>query len=400
QLLSLYADAYRITKDPLFKATVYETIAFVKRELTSPEFGFYSALDADSEGEEGKFYVWKMGELQNLIPPEEFQLFVEYFNVNSEGNWEHENNILWAKVSPREFAKSKNIDENVFYSILNNWKVVLLNERAKRIRPGLDDKILTSWNGLMLNGLVDAYRTFNEPEFLDLAIKNANFLVEKLKNKQGLYHNYKDGKASIIGFLEDYAFVIQAFINLYQATFDEKWLFEAEQLTESALKQFIDTEEEFLFFTSKDAEKLIARKKEIFDNVIPASNSQMAINLFLLGAILEKPFYQELAQKMLSKMGDMLVAEPSHLSNWGNLLALNVEPIKEIAISGSNYLDFRIKLDQHFIPNAILVGTNGKSHLPLLQNRDTKENETLIYVCENKTCQLPVNSVVEALKMI
>lgn len=400
QLLSLYADAYRITKDPLFKATVYETIAFVKRELTSPEFGFYSALDADSEGEEGKFYVWKMNELQNLIPTQEFQLFVEYFNVNSEGNWEHGNNILWAKVSPREFAKSKNIDENVFYSILSNWKVVLLYERAKRIRPGLDDKILTSWNGLMLNGLVDAYRTFDEPEFLDLALKNAHFLIEKLKNKQGLYHNYKNGKASIIGFLEDYAFVIQAFTNLYQATFDEKWLFEAEQLTESALKQFIDTEEEFLFFTSKDAEKLIARKKEIFDNVIPASNSQMAINLFVLGTILEKPFYQELAQKMLSKMGDMLVAEPSHLSNWGNLLALNVEPIKEIAISGPDYLDFRTKLDQHFIPSAILVGTNGKSHLPLLQNRDAKENETMIYVCENKTCQLPVNSVENALKMI
>ena len=238
QLVSLYSEAYQLTKDVLYKQVVYETLAFIEREMTSPEGGFYSALDADSEGEEGKFYVWKKPQLEALLG-DKFPLVSDYYNVNNIGLWEHGNYILLRKKSDAEIAKVHGLTIEQLQKEIASAKKIMFAARKKRIRPGLDDKQLTSWNALMLKGYIDAYTVFNEQHFLSTALNNAEFILTKLRNPDGgLNHNYKNAclppacrtgrdrqsKSTINGYLEDYCFTIEAFIALYQATFDEKWL--------------------------------------------------------------------------------------------------------------------------------------------------------------------------------
>ena len=274
QMVSLYSQAYTLTQEPLYRETVYETIEWLAREMTSSEGGFYSALDADSEGVEGKFYVWTKHEIDEILG-EKSEEFCRVYQIDSNGNWEHGVNILWK-------------NEPILNSQLSESIQKLMAKRAERIRPGLDDKILCSWNGLMLNGLVDAYRTFGEEKFLNLALKNARFVKDNFLKNDFLSHSYKNGHTKIQGFLEDYASVIDAYTNLYQATFEENWLHLAEKLTLYVCQNFYDEKEQLFYFTDKSAEELIARKKEIFDNVIPSSNSMMARNLYTLGFLLDR----------------------------------------------------------------------------------------------------------------
>ncbi len=406
QLVSLYAQAFQATQRPLYQEIVQETIAFVARELTNEEGGFYSALDADSEGEEGKFYIWQAEEMQQIFPDEaERTLFFDYYNLEEKGNWEKDYNILHRKITDQAFAQKHDLSLNDLQAQVKHWKTKLLKLRAQRVRPGLDDKILTSWNALMLNGLVDAYRMFGETTFLELALKNANFLAQQMmiQDKEGiqLQRTYKNGKASIEAYLEDYALCIEAFINLYQATFELSWLEKARELARYTLINFYDEEEGMFFFTSQRGEKLIARKKEIFDNVIPASNSVMAKNLQLLGLLYEEASYSEIAQDMLSRTKQVLLKNVEYLANWGQAYARAVQPVAEIVLVGQETLAFRQAFDQTYFPHKVLIGSPTASNdLPLLENRTAIDDQTTIYVCYNKTCQLPVHRVAEAWEQI
>lgn len=382
QLVSLYSEAYTSTREELYKETVFETINWLKREMTSQEGGFYSALDADSEGVEGKFYVWTKPEIEEVLG-EEAEEFYKIYQITEQGNWEHGVNILWKNDVFLNSNQKQNIQK-------------LLEKRAERIRPGLDDKILCSWNGLMLNGLVDAYRAFAEQDFLDLALRNAHFIKDNFLKESVLSHSYKNGETKIRGFLEDYATVIEAYLNLYQATFEEEWLHLAEKLSLYVFQNFWDEDDQLFFFTDKDAENLIVRKKEIFDNVIPASNSIMARNYYTLGLILDRQDFIDLSKLMLAKMKDLLIKNVYYLTNWACLATQMVSPTAEIALVGKDFLKFRKEVDSRYYPNKILTGTVAESQLPLLENRIAKIDETLIYVCYNKTCQLPVRTVEEA----
>ncbi|MBX9851547.1 MAG: thioredoxin domain-containing protein [Cytophagaceae bacterium] len=399
QLLSLYSEAYTITQSELYKNIVYETIEWLGREMINPEGGFYSALDADSEGEEGKFYIWTDKEIDKVLK-KDAPLFKEYYNMEANGNWEHDYNILHRKLSDLAFANKHNIEETALTAIIRKWKQILLEKRNQRIKPGLDDKILTSWNGIMLKGLVDAYRIFDEPLFLELAEKNAQFMKNKIQSNDKLFHSYKNGKASIDGYLEDYAFVIQGYIALYQATFNEAWLLNAKNLTQYVMDHFYDKEEQMFFFTADNSEKLIARKKELFDNVIPGSNSVMATNLYWLSIYFEREDYLDIALSMLAKIKKLLIAEPSYTSNWGSLFTYQVNPTAEIVISGKSCLEYRKQLDKHFLPNKILAGTKDKSSLSLLEGREPSDGKTMVYVCYNKTCQVPADTIDKAMKTI
>lgn len=399
QLLSLYSEAFVATKNPLYKDVVFETVDWLKREMTNPEGGFYSALDADTEGEEGKFYVWTRDEIKSILH-EDSDLFCDYYNLTDTGNWEHGKNILFRNLTDEAFSNKHKIDKDILKSKVKEWKRVLSKEREKRVKPGLDNKILASWNGIMLKGLVDAYRTFNNSEFLTIAEKNAHFLLTKMKDGSKLFHSYKDGKATIEGYLEDYAFVIEGLLGLYQATFNEQWLKEAESLTEYSIKYFYDKEEDLFFFTSEISEKLIARKKELFDNVIPSSNSVMAKNLFTLGILLGKSEYEEKALTMLGKIKKLITAEVGYLSNWAGLYYQQLKPMAEIAIVGENCLKIREELDKNFLPNKVMVGAPNSSNLPLLEDRIAINDKTTIYVCYDKTCRFPVFDTEEALKQI
>ncbi|MFD1871550.1 thioredoxin domain-containing protein [Hymenobacter bucti] len=395
QLLSLYSEAYQVTRDPLYREVVFQTVRWVRRELTNPEGGFYSSLDADSEGEEGKFYVWTREELQHALGAEE-ALAAAYYSCTGLGNWEHGRNILHRRQSDVDFAMEHGLEPAVLAQLIHGWQKKLLAARAHRVRPGLDDKVLTGWNALMLSGLVAAYRAFGEAELLELALRNAEFLQQNLRHGPRLYRTWKNGRATINGFLEDYALVIEAYISLYEATFAESWLREAEVLTSYVLDNFFDPAEQQFFYTDASAEPLIARKKELFDNVIPGSNSVMAHNLLRLGRHLENAHYQALAAAMLGQVQSLVVKEPQHLTNWASLYVALVRPGAEIAITGPQAEKFRRELSQHFLPNDIIAGTLATSSLPLLQGRAATAGTT-IYVCRHRTCQLPVHSVREAL---
>jgi hypothetical protein len=401
QLVSLYSEAFQATKNPLYKEVVYQSIEWLKREMTTDEGAFYSALDADSEGEEGKFYCWKESEFRAVLGADA-DLMIDYYNLTPNGNWEHQKNIPFRIQSDIDFAKKHSIELDELQDIVKIAKLKLLEARAEKVRPGLDDKILSGWNGLMLKGLVDAYATFRNQDFLSMALKNGDFLLSKMKNGAGLYRTYKDGKASINAYLEDYAAVIQALTSLYQITFDEKWLKAAEQLMTYTLANFFDQTEQYFFFTDTKSEKLIARKKEIFDNVIPGSNSMMAQNLYVLGTITSNEKYISLSQAMLGRVKKMVMVEPQYLTNWACLFSQMISPMAEIAMVGNNIQEKALDFFDDFIPNKVLVGSTkaATSNLELLQHRNEINNQSTIYVCFNKACQLPVNSVSEALQLI
>ena len=397
QLLTLYAEAYALTQEERYRRVLEETIAFVRRELTSEEGGFYSALDADSEGEEGKFYTWTYHELTSTLD-DEADLVIDYYGATPAGNWENGVNILHQPLSDDAFAQKYDLNPVELADIIEEANKKLLEARSQRIRPGLDDKILTSWNGLMLKGLVDAYTVLWDESVLEMALRNAHFLKEKLSNPSqegALFRTYKNGEARLTGYLDDYAFVIEAFVALYQATFDEEWLTQVHTLLRYTLQHFYD-KSDGLFFYTEDSSKLIARKKELFDNVIPASNSAMARNLYKLGLLLDNSDYTNRAEAMLEQMLTLLKTEPAYLSNWASLYTEWVTPTAEIAIVGPDYCTISLELNQQYYPNKLLLGTKTKSTLPLLESKNTQDGKTTIYVCYDKTCQLPVYTTAEA----
>ena len=404
QLVSLYADAYLITKNDLYKEVVIETLEFIERELTNNEGAFYSSLDADSltasgELEEGAFYVWTKNNLK-LILKEDFDLFSKYYNVNNYGFWEHKNYVLIRNETDENFIKNENISLQILKEKKANWQTLLLHEREKRERPRLDDKVLTSWNALMLKGYVDAYRVLKDQKYLDVAIKNGQFILNKqLKEDGSLYHNYKDGKATINGFLEDYATTIDAFLALYEVTLDEKWLNNAKALTDYCFDAFFNDTNKMFYFTSKEDESLISKTIEYRDNVISASNSIFAKNLFKLSHYYDNDYYLKTATTMLNNVKPEIKDYASGYSNWLDLMLNYTEPFYEIAVVGNEYKTKIEALNAHYIPNKINVGSKDESLLHILKNRYV-ENETLIYICVNKACKMPVNNVELAIDLI
>lgn len=399
QLVSLYAKAYQKTKNPYYKEIIDETLSFIEREMTSPENGFYASLDADSEGEEGKFYVWTAAEMDKVLG-EASPMIKSYYNVNNSGNWDSGQNILFKTKSDEKIAAKYDVSLADFSKELTQAKILLLEARAARIRPGLDDKILCSWNALMLTGYVDAYRALDNELYLESAIQNANFILNNMKRADGgLNRNYKDGKSSINAFLDDYAATIQAFIALYQATFDEQYLLEAGKLMNYTLLHFYDANSGMFYYTSDLDEALIARKMEITDNVIPASNSEMAKNLFVLGKLLYKEDYLAKSQIMLNNVKAQTAEGMSYYANWDILLAWFASEPYEVVILGKDCIAKRKEFDQNYLPNVFYAGGKKELNLEILANK-LVAGQTTIYVCQNKVCQLPTIKVSDALLQI
>jgi uncharacterized protein YyaL (SSP411 family) len=404
QLVSLYSDAYLITKNPLYKDVVIETLEFVKRELTDTNGTFYSSLDADSttpsgELEEGAFYVWQEEELKKLLG-DDFQHFANYYNINDYGLWEQNNYVLIRKDSDEVFSKKYEISVDEITKKKATWKKLLLKERAKRSRPRLDDKVLTSWNALMLKGYVDAYRVFDDIQFLNTAIKNAEFILNtQIKEDGGLYHNFKDGKSTINGYLEDYATVIDAYLSLYENTLDEKWLTASRNLANYAFDHFFNDASKMFYFTSDEDTKLVARSTEYRDNVIASSNSIMAKNLLRLSHYFDNEAYAETAKTMLHNVVPEIAEYPSTFSNWLDLMLNYTNNYYEVAIVGTDVTKKIKALNSYYLPNKLIIGSDSENNLPLLQNRYV-EGKTLIYVCVNKACKLPVEEVEKAVTFI
>ena len=404
QLVSLYSDAYLITKNPIYRDVVYETLYFVETELSTTDGIFYSSLDADSlnkdkELEEGAFYVWQKNELKQLLG-EDFKLFSEYYNINNYGFWEHDNYVLIKTQSDEEIASTYNISIESLKEKVASWKTILFEVREKRKKPRLDDKSLTSWNALMLKGYVDAYRVFNEEKFLKSAINNAKFIVTKqLKSDGGLFHNYKEGKSTINGYLEDYATTIDAFLNLYEVNLEERWLNYSKNLTNYVFDHFFDDKSKMFYFTSNNDPALIARTIEYRDNVISASNSIMAKNLLRLSHYFDNLSYYNTASTMLNNVQPEINQYPSGFSNWLDLMLNYSNNFYEVAVVGKDAKKMIKELNHYYLPNKLIIGSLSENELPLLKNRFVDE-KTLIYVCVNKSCKMPVSEVDKAIELI
>lgn len=398
QLVSLYTQAYKQQTNALYKQTVYETIAFVKKELTSPEWGFYSALDADSEGMEGKYYIWEKEELETLLT-DDFKLFADYYNVNETGYWEDGYYVLMRDKDESSVALQHHISVEELGEKITKARDILLKERDKRVRPGLDHKILASWNGLMCKALCEAYLVFEEEEFKNLALKNASYLRDAYCLEGGKLLRVKNKNTIVSGFLDDYAFVVDAFLMMYIVTADESWLLKARELTDYAIAGFYVEKDHTFFYTDSSEEKLIVRKAEWSDNVIPASSSQMALNLRKLSVYFENQDYLHIAEHLLKAVLPEIEHYGPGYSNWSLLLLEMLQPSTEVVIVGKNVNENLSAVYKNTLPNVIFALSDKPSDLPLVKNRYVHET-TSIYVCINNSCLLPTTSVEEALTQL
>lgn len=387
QLVSLYSEAYQLTGNERYKEVVEESLEFVEREWSDASGGFYAASDADSQGEEGKYYVWSYTELKKLLGSD-FDAFRKVYAISEQGNFEGKNNLVRLKGAVADSEQ------------LAKWKSILMEARNKRVKPGLDDKVLTSWNALMLKGYADAYRALGEEKYLTRALQCAAFLKEQMiQPDYSIKRNYKKGKVSINGFLDDYSFTCEAFIALYQVTFDEQWLNLSKHLADYAIQHFYNAASQLFFYTDSSDAPLIARKTETSDNVIPSSNSVMATALFQLGLYYDQSDYLKLAKNAAHQMKAQTLQHPSYYANWAMLSDWLLKEPYEVVMAGENARDMTLQFGKHFLPDCLFAGAISRSSLPLLQDR-IKPNATYIYVCRNKVCQLPVLTVPEALKDI
>ncbi|MCB0703431.1 MAG: thioredoxin domain-containing protein [Ignavibacteriae bacterium] len=398
QLISTYSNAYKTEHNSLFKDIVYQTVDFVERELMNDKFGYYSSLNADSEGEEGKFYVWDYSEIKKVLTDAEFKLVEDYYGIIEHGNWEEEKNILHSKITIENYALKNELDYEDTHKLLQSAKSKLFKARKSKIRPSLDDKVITSWNALMISGLCDAYSAFSDERFLNLALKNADFLTKNMLSKDGsLKRIYKEGKVTIPAFLDDYTLLAKALLDLYQITFDKKWLDYSEKITEYTINNFEDKETKFYHYTHSEDNELSAKTMELQDNVIPASNSVMANLLFDLGHILYNENYIEKAKKMLLGISAAVRQSPTYHSNWALLQGIIERGIYEVAIIGNDSKKLANEMQSHYLPNCLYVGGT-EENLPLLKGRLT--TGTTIYVCKDKVCNLPTTEVEKAIKQV
>lgn len=416
-LIRTLSDAYQITPNASYKKTIEQTIDFVEKQLMHENGGFYSALDADSEGEEGKYYVWSYEEINEILGNDAV-LFCEYYDVTPNGNWsertpmskrtplekEEHKNILRVLTPLHDFARQKNLDEGKAEQQLKSSEEKLLKIRNKRIRPLTDDKILLGWNALMITTLCKAAAALDISRYKEMAIENFNFLFSNFKvndNDFELYHTYKEGMAKYPAFLDEYACLIEACISLQEITSDNKYIEYARSLTEYVFENFTASEEDFFYYSGKKQNDVIVRKKEIYDGAVPSGNSVMAGNLFYLSVILDNTTWKQKATGFLNNLSELIIKYPTSFGNWACLLIDIFAGINEIAICGNGFENLRDELITHFIPNKVLQCTNNpqEDEYPLLAQKSVS-TKPLIYLCRNYTCQSPVDNIPSIINQI
>jgi hypothetical protein len=402
-LARLYLEAYQVTHEPFFRQVGEEILAYVEREMLHPEGGFYSTQDADSEGEEGKFFIWSRDEVMRLLGEEVGELFCRYYDVTDVGNFEHKN-ILHPTLTLEQLAKLFRRDVGEITRLIAEAKQKLFAVREERVKPGRDDKILTSWNGLMLSAFIEGYKVLGNPRYLEVARKTTDFILTNLYQNGRLLRSFKDGQAKFNAYLDDYAFFAAALIDLYEATFERPYLERAVEFTNALLARFWDEQEGGFFFTSSDHETLISRSKSAFDGSIPSGNSVAAFNLLRLSYLTENHDYLSKAEKVLRLFYDVMEQNPFGFSNMLCALDFYLSRPKEIVLLGDRNAPevkkMLLQIHNLFVPNKTLMclDPRDKELMPsLLTDRTQVDGKLTAYVCHNFTCSLPVNEW-EALK--
>jgi hypothetical protein len=396
QLVTLYTHAWQKTKNPRYKAIVYQTLDFIERDMTAPQGGCYASLDADSGGEEGSFYLWSTEELEAVLGAD-YTLLAYHFGCVEGQQLENDAFHLRVNGDLANTAKHFGITETEANRVIERGLNGLELHRSKRPHPGRDEKQLTAWNAMMVKAYALAYRAFNETKFLEAAQRNAGFLKKNLLDDTKILRSAIDGNASILGFLDDYALLVDAWIEMYQATLDENWLFEAKHWQDVSLEKFYNSENGMFRFA--ESKELFAENTDVLDEVIPSSNSVSAHNLLRLGHYFHDTSYVAKAKGMWRNMQQRAGENPANYANWLRLaLCLYTEPF-ELAIAGEKAATFRAELDQHYLPQMLLYGAKDKSKLALMEGKFVK-GQTLVYVCQNRACKMPVSTVEDAVKLL
>lgn len=398
QLVSVYCQAYQLTKNKLYQKTVLQTLNYIKHEMTSPEGVFYSALDADSEGVEGKFYVWHKKELQQVLGDDE-PLYSLYFSVDAYGNWEHENNILYKTRTDAELEQLTGQQIGEIEQVIEHCNAKLLAHRKQRIRPGLDDKTITAWNALMIKAYADAYLTFDDMAYLRSALQAADFVMSRMWQEEKLYRIYKNGKVSIHGFAEDYGLTCEAMTRLYEASGDEKYLLFAKQVLDSCIRQFYDGEKGVFYFKSRTDRQLVSAKVDLNDDVIPCSNSVLSKCLLVLGYFFDEEKYHKMADDLLKNVGKRVEKNPGGYSNWLQVMLMKHHGLRQLIVSGKDANKQLPLLSTQYYPDKVLAIANDPTQIPLLKEKGTK-GELRFYLCHGKTCGLPLSAVNEVMKQV
>lgn len=399
-LLAVLGDAYKITKKERYKEVIEETMEFIEREMLHPAKGFYAALDADSEGEEGRFYVWQKREVEDQLG-EDAAVFCRYYDISNQGNWEGTNILHVAK--PLElFAAENDIAVNALKELLERGRKKLMGLREQRIRPSLDDKIILGWNALMNTAASKAFEATGHEQYRQLAIENMQFLLEKFRKQDAgeFYHTWKNDQAKYPAFLDDYAFLVQALIHLYEITAEPAWLEQAKHITIYVVGHFNDPETGFFFYTGTGQSDVIVRKKEVYDGATPSGNAVMAENLYRLSIYFDLGEWKEKSYNMITSLGPVIVRYPTSFGVWASLLMEMVTGTSEIAIVGKNAPAVQLGLLREFIPFRVsMASIEVNDTFPLLRNKPATDPAS-VFLCKNFSCLSPVNTISALMSLI
>ncbi|MBI3743381.1 MAG: thioredoxin domain-containing protein [Chloroflexi bacterium] len=403
-LAGVYLHGWQLTGNAFYRRVCEETCDFVLRDMRDRRGGFYSTLDADSEGEEGKFYVWMPAEVEALLGKDDARLFNAYYDVTAKGNFEG-HNILNVPVEMAEVVRQQGVDESRLRDAVERSKRILWQARERRVHPGRDEKVLTAWNGMMLKSLAEAAAAFGRKDYLDAAVANGNFLFSSLRKDGRVLRTWKDGQAKLLGYLEDYANLIDGLIALHAATFDRRWLDEARGLADDMVRLFRDASTGLFYDTGSDHEQLVVRPRDIFDNATPSGGAVAADVLLRLGVLLGDQRYQPIAAESLRCVAPFMTNYPNGFAHWLGALDFYLSKPLEIAIAGAPTDSATRSLAEvvfkRYLPNKVVAGWNpssgssGSKGIPLLEGRTLIDGKPAAYVCENYACQLPATTAEE-----
>jgi uncharacterized protein YyaL (SSP411 family) len=419
-LVSLLSEAYKILQYNLqyigmagadneyseqrkqhYADAIKQTLEWVTRDMTNNEGAFYAAYDADSEGEEGKFYVWQKREIDKLLQ-DDAPIFCAFYGINEDGNWEHGKNILYRRYAEPELADKIGYDTDELQRLLAQCRRKLFLHREKRPKPLLDDKIVLGWNALMNTAYSKAYTALQKESYRQIAQQNMAFMLKAFycAENGGLYHNYKNGKATNFALLDDYALLIESLLELYQIDFDTKHLEKAVYYANYTLKHFLSAKGGLFYYTHAAQTDLIGRKIEYYDNATPSGNSTMAQNLLRLAALTGNNAYQKQAEQMIASIETSILRYTGSFGRWAGTLLSTTYPPHEIAVVGKDAFKLAIDINQLFLPATVIMATNQPNEAyPLLKQRYT-EKETLIYTCKGYECHLPTANFEDFTKLL
>ncbi|HKP71340.1 MAG TPA: hypothetical protein VJT82_00275, partial [Pyrinomonadaceae bacterium] len=400
-LARTYLYAYQQTKNPDYRRVAEETFEYIIRDMTDRSGGFYSSEDADSEGEEGKFYVWTPDEVIGVLGEEEGRLFCDFYDVTEGGNFEHGKSILNTPQALEAFAEQKGLDADKTWRRLKAAGTRLFHVREERVRPGRDEKCLAAWNGLMLTAFAEAANVLNRDDYRQVALRNADFILDRLTRDGRLLRTYKDGQAKLNGYLEDYAYVVEGMLAVYEATFETRYFSAARELADTMIAQFWDEASGGFYFTSEDHEDLITRTKDYFDNAIPSGNSVAALSLLKLHLLTAEADYQKFAAMILRTMQQVMSRHPSAFGYMLGALDFYLSEAKEIALVGdADSHEVRMFIEEiysRFLPNKVVAGcgpddAEAVAAIKLLADRTMVDGQATAYVCRNYTCLAPATT--------